>query len=284
MRFAMRAASCRANRAALLAALVGGVVSPAFALDWNAEAFALYGGTYANECANAGAVHVRIDKDAVVLTRGARSVTGRSLDPSASFFGSQPPADFQMAILAQPSPPGDLVVAVFRDRQGRSVTLQADPKTMAAVGLKANDATAYRDCDAERRQRDGDAAMAAQSAAASSAQAAALASPLADPAFKAAYLKALGSRASTPWLARMDGPSTGQKSVVLDGKSYLSLAYCKAHDCGDNNAVLLYSKADDKVYALVFEGGQRTTMLGTPPASVTAQLQQTWRTEWHPGK
>jgi hypothetical protein len=265
-------------------ALAAGLASTASALEWNAEALALYGGTYASDCANPAALHLRIDRDRLAIEKGALTVTALQPDPSASFFGPQPPREFEIAILGRSSADGDVTFVVYGDARGRYVGLQAAPKVMASLGLTPNDATTYRDCDVERRQRDGDAAVAAQSAQNKAAQDAALASPLADPAFKSAYEAALGSHARTPWLASLDGPSTPQQSVEIDGAPYLQLAFCKAHDCSDNNAVLLYARADNKVYGLIFEGGQRSTLIGDPPAPVADKLRRIWRTEWHRGR
>ena len=63
---------------------------------------------------------------------------------------------------------------------------------------------------------------------------------LKDPKFKPLYLKALGPKAKTPWLAKMDGPAPTTTKVKVDGTEYVLAAFCKNHDCGDNNAVLLY--------------------------------------------
>jgi hypothetical protein len=261
-------------------ALTAGIALPASALDWNAEALALYGGTYAADCANPAALHLRVESDKLALEKGSRTVIARQPDPSASFFGPQPPREFQIAIMGSVAAAGDLTVIVYRDARGRYAGLQADPALMASLDLKPNDTTTYRDCDAERRQRDGAADLAAQSAQGKAAEDAALASPLADPAFKAAYLTAIGSRARTEWLANLDGPGSPQKSVVIDGVPYLQLAFCKAHDCSDNNTVLLYARADNKVYGLVFEGGQRSTLIGNPPAPLAEELRRIWRSEW----
>jgi hypothetical protein len=104
-------------------------------------------------------------------------------------------------------------------------------------------------------------------------------SPLADREFKRAYYRALGPRVKEPWLAQLDGPSPGQKSMQIAGFDYVALAYCKARDCHDHNTVLLYSRAQGKVYGLVFEAGLGS-LIGDPPAPVAAALERLWRDEW----
>jgi hypothetical protein len=113
---------------------------------------------------------------------------------------------------------------------------------------------------------------------------AALASPLADPEFKRAYYRALGPKVRETWLARLDGPSPGQKSVLVAEADYIEIAFCKAHDCHDNNVVLLFSRASGTVYGLVFEAGRRSTLIGQPPPAVAAELQRLWQSEWRPGR
>ena len=111
-----------------------------------------------------------------------------------------------------------------------------------------------------------------------------LASPLADREFKRAYYQALGPKVREDWLAKLDGPGPEQKSVRVAGADYLQLAFCKAHDCHDNNAVLLYSRAAGNVYGLVFEGDRRKTLIGQPPAAVAVELERIWRSEWRQGQ
>ncbi len=62
-----------------------------------------------------------------------------------------------------------------------------------------------------------------------------------DPKFQALYVKALGARAKTPWLAKMDGPAPTTRKVRVVGSEYVLAAFCKNHDYGDNSAVLLYA-------------------------------------------
>lgn len=127
---------------------------------------------------------------------------------------------------------------------------------------------------------DGAVAVAEARESARSEREAAAASPLADPEFKRAYYRALGPKVRESWLARLDGPSPGQKSVFVAGADYIEIAFCKAHDCHDNNAVLLYSRAAGSVYGLVFEANRRSTLIGQPPPAIAAELQRLWQSEW----
>jgi hypothetical protein len=102
---------------------------------------------------------------------------------------------------------------------------------------------------------------------------------LKEPAFKSAYVKALGPRANTPWLARRDGPAPPDRFVEVGGQRYVLNAFCKAHDCSDHNAVVLYSPAKKVVYGSIHEKG-KTTLIGDPPEAVARELPVLWKKEW----
>jgi len=104
---------------------------------------------------------------------------------------------------------------------------------------------------------------------------------LQDPKFKPLYVKALGAKAQTPWLAKMDGPAPTTRKVQIDGAEYVLSAFCKNRECGDHSAVLLYSAARSAVYGVIYEKG-RTTLIGGPPDNVGAELSKLWKTEWRP--
>lgn len=102
---------------------------------------------------------------------------------------------------------------------------------------------------------------------------------LKEPAFKSAYLRALGHKANTPWLAKRAGPAPEDRFVQIAGQRYVLNAFCKAHDCGDNNAVILYSPEKKLVYGTIHERG-RTTLIGDPPQAIADELAKLWKAEW----
>jgi Inhibitor of vertebrate lysozyme (Ivy) len=102
-----------------------------------------------------------------------------------------------------------------------------------------------------------------------------------DPKFKPLYFKALGPKASTPWLAGMDGPAPPTRKIQIDGSDYLLSAFCKSRECNDHSAVLLYSAPKGEVYGVIYEKG-RTTLIGGPPDGVGAELSKLWKTQWRP--
>lgn len=101
---------------------------------------------------------------------------------------------------------------------------------------------------------------------------------LQDPKFKPLYFKVLGPKSKTPWLAKMDGPAPTTRKVQVDGNEYVLSAFCKNRDCGDNNAVLLYSAPKGVLYGTVYEKG-KSTLIGDPPSAVAAELPKLWKTE-----
>jgi hypothetical protein len=102
---------------------------------------------------------------------------------------------------------------------------------------------------------------------------------LKEPAFKSAYMKALGPKANTPWIAKRDGPAPLDTFVTVGGQRYVKNAFCKNQDCNNNSAVILYSPEKKVVYGTIYEKG-KTTVIGDPPAPVAAELATLWKREW----
>lgn len=102
---------------------------------------------------------------------------------------------------------------------------------------------------------------------------------LQEPAFKSAYMKALGPKSKTPWLAKRDGPAPQDKFITVAGERYVMNSFCKNHDCNNNSAVLLYSPEKKAVYGTVYEKG-KTTYIGDPPGPVATELASLWKKEW----
>jgi hypothetical protein len=102
---------------------------------------------------------------------------------------------------------------------------------------------------------------------------------LKDPKFQALYVKALGPKAKTPWLAKMDGPTPTTRKVRVIGSEFVLAAFCKNHDCGDNSAVLLYAADRGQLYGTIYEKG-KTTLIGDPPPGLAIELGKLWKKEW----
>ena len=99
------------------------------------------------------------------------------------------------------------------------------------------------------------------------------------PAMQKAWLKALGPRETDRWLVRREGPSPEPQWVTVDGTRYLLHAFCKPHDCHDNNAIALYDQGSGGIYGLVQRDG-RNKLVGAPPPALAPQLERLWREQW----
>ena len=102
---------------------------------------------------------------------------------------------------------------------------------------------------------------------------------LKDPKFKELYVKALGPKAKTPWLAKMDGPAPTTRKVRVIGSEFVLAAFCKNGDCGDNSAVLLYAADRGQLVGSIYEKG-RTTVIGEPAPGLAIELNKLWKKEW----
>jgi hypothetical protein len=106
-----------------------------------------------------------------------------------------------------------------------------------------------------------------------------LAALINDPAFKRAYQRAIGPKASERWLARFEGPAAPTRAQTVDRVPYVVVAICKAHDCYDHNAVFLYSAAQQRVLGLIQQNGVKT-LVGAPGPALAAPLDRLWQAEW----
>lgn len=102
---------------------------------------------------------------------------------------------------------------------------------------------------------------------------------LKDPKFKELYVKALGAKAKTPWLAKMDGPAPTTRKVRVVGLEFVLAAFCKNHDCADNSAVLLYAAERGQLVGTVYEKG-KTTVIGDPSPGLAIEINKLWKKEW----
>jgi Inhibitor of vertebrate lysozyme (Ivy) len=102
---------------------------------------------------------------------------------------------------------------------------------------------------------------------------------LKDPKFKDLYVKTLGPKAKTPWLAKMDGPAPTTRKVRVIGSEFVLAAFCKNQDCGENSAVLLYAADRGQLYGTIYEKG-KTTVIGEPSPGLAIELNKLWKKEW----
>lgn len=100
-----------------------------------------------------------------------------------------------------------------------------------------------------------------------------------NPRAKATYFNALGPLVKGPWLANLDGPSNEFRPVKVNGADYMLGSTCKNHDCHDHTVVLLWLGEQNVVYGKVVQKG-RSTLIGSPPPAVAAELEKLWKSEF----
>jgi hypothetical protein len=153
----------------------------------DAQALKLYGGAYSSDCSNSAAPRLRVVADALMVEQGTKRMTGRNVQAAYSYFGQSPPPDYQVALLSEVGG-SQLLFIVYRDKSGKYITLDDDPKVQAALG-KALLARKYRSCDAVSKEPTSVLPSATQSEPMVGA-----AGLLMDSKFKSAYYKALGPK------------------------------------------------------------------------------------------
>lgn len=270
------------HRALLASALLATVAGlPAAAWSQSAglppDAMALYGGRWSTACADAGAPTLQVRQDMLIAESGKRRVVGNAPLTAHSFFGnSKPPENFDLALMGKVGKAGAMNFLVFREARGQSITLDADKPVAGQLGPELMKQR-YWHCDgAARATTPPVEPPAAKLPPPPTGSPAALAQ---GPAMQKAWRAALGTRENDRWLVRREGPAPEPQWVTVDGTRYLLHAFCKPHDCFDNNAIALYDQGSGRIYGLVQRSGNNR-LVGTPPAALAPQLDKLWREQW----
>lgn len=265
------------SRAWLVAITVIGLLGAAPArAQLGAELLKLYGGTYQSKCEDPRAPKVTVFDNAVVFLDGDRRVASANLQAQHSFFGNSAPEGYMVALVSEVGAE-QLYCLVYQDAGGMYLKVDGDAGAMAKIG-KAAGGLVYRRCDGAGKPAES--AAPAKPAAKSSSPVGMTASALLDdPVFVAAYRKALGPLVREPWLKDLDGPSSESRLVKIAGVEYVLANACQNHDCGDQNVVLIYSKARRAVFGRVNQNG-RPTLIGAPSPAVEKELYRLWRAQW----
>jgi len=270
--------------AAVAALLLAAPVAAQNGID--AHALRQYGGRYATDCANPAAPQLRVAADALTIEQNGQRMTGRGPVSAYSYFGNAtPPKNFQVALIGTVRGGPQLLFMVYADATGAYIQLDGDAKVSAALG-KALLAPKYRRCAGALAAAGAAAPVPSKPLPLPTAPTAAgprglpqLAALTADPAFKRAYQRSIGPKASERWLARLDGPAPPTREQAFDGTPYVVVAVCKAHDCYDHNAVFLYDSAQPRVLGLIQQKGVKT-LVGAPGPGLGAQIERLWQSEW----
>lgn len=241
------------------------------------EAMAQYGGRWSARCADNAAPALQVQEEALIVHGGKRRVTGRSPETVHSLFGNSPPPDhFDVALVSEVDKGGTLTFLVFREARGQSITLDAAKPVMGQLGPELMKLRYWR-CDGAARAATPPAEpSAARQPAPPTGSPAALAQ---GPAMQKAWRAALGSRETDRWLVRREGPAPEPQWVSVDGTRHVLHAFCKPHDCYDNNAIALYDPGSGRIYGLVQRSG-RQSLVGSPPKALAPQLEKLWREQW----
>lgn len=241
------------------------------------DAMAAYGGRWSTSCADASAPTLQVREDQLIVESGKRRVVGQSPETAHSFFGnSQPPARFDVALMSDVDKAGALTFLVFREARGQSITLDAAKPVAGQLGPELMKLRYWR-CDGAAR-----AALPAVESTATKQPAPPTGSPAAlaqGPAMQKAWRAALGAKENDRWLVRREGPAPEPQWVTVAGTRYVLHAFCKPHDCHDNNAIALYDQGSGRIYGLVQRSG-KNVFVGAPPQALAPQLDKLWREQW----
>lgn len=266
------------SRAAAAAMLAMAPVWAQGGLD--ADTLKAFGGTYSTDCGNAKLPFLRVAADALIVDPQGTRLTGQNVQAAAAFFGQSPPPNYRMTLMSEVRGGSQLLFIVFRDTAGQYITIDGDAKVRTALG-SAQLKSKFRHCAPQAPENSSQPPKKGALPPNKSIDEPMLGPTalLKDPKFRSLYYRALGPKVSEAWLAKLDGPAPPMKRVKVVSVDYTLASACKNHDCGDNNAVLLYSPNRSVVYGKIFQRG-RTTLIGAPPPAVAAELDRLWLAEW----
>jgi len=71
---------------------------------------------------------------------------------------------------------------------------------------------------------------------------------LKDEEFKSLYYQALGKLNNVYWIKKMQGVGSPVKKLILDGKEYLFITFCKPHACNTDFVLLLYNPQNKEIF------------------------------------
>ncbi len=230
-----------------------------------------FGGSYMIDCADPASAKATVFDTALVFLDGERRIAGSNADVASSYFGNSPPENFLMALLSELPDAGQMIWMVYQDESGMYLTIEGDRDSMEAIGTSIPGQKFYR-CGGAPPP----AVVAEVPPRSYELHELSAAGILMYPGARAAYYKALGPLVDEAWLAELDGPSSENSYVIVDGAEYLRAYCCMNHDCYENNVVFLYSARQNLVYGKVYQGGT-STLIGEPPPEVAQDLERLWQ-------
>lgn len=117
----------------------------------NAKELSLYGGTYSANCGDPHTQRLLVLADRISVIRGTNELRAGSVETQYSYFGNNPPREFEVALMGQVKPNVGLLFLVYRDKRGRYLVLDGHPQVLRALGRRSNDPTRYYACASATR-------------------------------------------------------------------------------------------------------------------------------------
>lgn len=255
------------------------------------ETIAKFGGTYAVDCNNKSSPRLHVVPDALIVDHGKQRMTAQ--DPMAwyNYLGPSAPKTFKVALQAKVRGEFELLFMVRDEGEGNVIDINGAANVRATLGPGVV-GQKFRQCEGpglmvtagvpaeppnESPVRDSGTTTSPTHTGARDPSHPAY--PLMDWRFRKVWRDAVGVAGRAPWISNLEGPAPEPQWVTVAGKRYVFNAYCKPHDCYDNNVVQLYDPVDLRVYGLVHLT-KVDALVGNPPPAETKKLQQLWLDTW----
>jgi hypothetical protein len=279
----------RLMTAALLCTLAA---APALARDkLDNQAVARFGGTYAIDCNDKASPRLHVVPDALIVDRGKQRMTASNPTTRYYYFGSHPPKNFRVALLAKVRGEFELRFMVTDEGEGNLIEIQGADKVLGTLGPSVV-GRSFRRCEGPGMmvargvpdkapnespvRDDGSATTGARLGTQDPAHAA---HALEGQRFRKVWRDAVGIEGRTRWISNLEGPGIEPRWIELSGTRYVFNAYCKPRDCYDHNVVQLYDPVAFRVFGLVHQRDV-DALVGNPSPAMTKKLQTLWLDTW----
>ena len=97
------------------------------------------------------------------------------------------------------------------------------------------------------------------------------------PAYRAAWRRMLKGRRAPLWVRQVSGPGGPSKIVRIGGQAYRLADVCKAHDCGDNQFRVLFSRNGKQAWGAMKVAGRKIRYFGRPSTGLRRYLAAAFR-------
>jgi len=100
---------------------------------------------------------------------------------------------------------------------------------------------------------------------------------LKNPTYKRSWARMVRSPRAPAWVAGVAGPASPSRLVRIGNRTYRLADVCKAHDCGDNQFRVLFSRGGKQAWGALKVAGRKIRFYGRPDRAKRQVLVRAFR-------